>query len=1112
MDLSNLQNEIKALTQLKTAQENTLRVEKNLNNILLQGTNIRRKYTDALTAAAEAQKDILDKEVDLSSALKNSHKELNESTDKYKKLKNAGEELLKNMKILKKDKKEETDSYKKSIKSLNSTRDSLNSTRNSMKDYVQDLNKTSVSIKKLDGNAKEVKSTFDKLSLIDNTDIGSMGELNKLTEQRINVMKQQYDLMVKSGTITEQESNAFKDQLETLESMHDIQGDLVKRKVSKGAYGVVDETFGEAKKTGTKVRDVQYGKARELRGNQLENLKSIFSGKTSMTQKIGSVKSLKGASGDLGKLNEVMGVTGKTAAGVGGMMRTLGTAFKALGTIGWIGMIISAVTTIVNLVNRLDKFLKGFNQTFAKLQGPTVMMGNVDKAMDKFTDSIFNLQRNLKYGLKSEDITGMFQGISEAGMSLQGVIKNVAGGYDKLIEDSAKVHLNFGVSMQEAGAMLGEQMTDLRSSLEEASEGFKVLSYDASIAGIQSQKFYQATYAAAEALSYYGKFLTTASNTLKKFQDQGGMGFKDSQKQTQEMTNLFKDMDKNSRVAFMEMSGGVESYRKDFIKLEAQSSTTIKKHLDSLAAKRTELSNAEKTNNKDAIDRIKNEISAEEAQLTATQKTYAMAGAAAKSNAQDMAMYLELVSDKVGDKLGNYFKQLREEGGPNIFGDARAMVEHMKAILPVSDEFAMKMIGTVQTLKAGIGTMASELDKVLPEGKRSQFGNKIQDIITDAMKTGQMDMKMIKDGLEAYAGDMDVGRIYDYLDKFPKAVQAFLKEGLSGVTKNVESITIDELGNVEKITGEGAEAQADRLDDLVKNTRTIEDFIGINKENAEYYLAGNDIQKGVALAAIQTARSTSRILDWVAKIGKKQGVEGRTEEEFRKSEDYKTLGKLMEKEIILRKELKSTPLEDKEKRAKLAARIEGVQGMKRGVAGGNLYQEGELQAQSVERVKAIYETKKKLLDRIATVEKKAAETTGDTQALFLEEANILKQQRDAYTNKKSYAVDITTEPVKQNKDYRATSGGYALLSKGDVVVNAQGMSGGVGGDLGAFSSKALSQMKTTTSGSTPNSAPVIPVQITIGSITGDADEILRKIKPAIEQSFERMYFDKQKRK
>jgi hypothetical protein len=112
------------------------------------------------------------------------------------------------------------------------------------------------------------------------------------------------------------------------------------------------------------------------------------------------------------------------------------------------------------------------------------------------------------------------------------------------------------------------------------------------------------------------------------------------------------------------------------------------------------------------------------------------------------------------------------------------------------------------------------------------------------------------------------------------------------------------------------------------------------------------------------------------------------------------------------------------------------------------------------------------------------------------------------------ARSVTVESVKSNKDYKARTGGYALLSKGDVVVNAKSMSTGIGGDIGAFAdtvSAGMSKGMGMLGKAYGAVAPSIPVQISIGSVNGDAEDFLKKIKPAIEQAFERMYYDKQKR-
>ena len=1127
-DLSNISEEIKRIEELKTKYQSLLSVERDVNQTLLYSTGVRKKYGDAIHAAAEIQKDIIRKEHEYESIIvKNSHA-LNLNMKQHKKLTEEQKKLVKVQKDLEKQGKHRTDEYKKNKKLLNENYKAVQHSKDAIDGYEKAMQDAIDGTDKLTTSTGGLKQVFEDIAKLDSSKISSQKDLNNITKARLDLMRQQLDIQEKSGIVSTDDANKLKDKLGMIEEMHTIQGDLLKQQVPDNLESLVNDLTKNAqeltdpkkfKKDSTKelARSRTAAESRtgvSLGKAQMDSLKTIFSGKSSFGDKLKAVKSHGAAGKDLEKLNEVMKLTGKGALGAGNMMKMLGSALGSLGKLGWVGLIVQAVTAVAKAVNELDKFLKGFNQSFAKLQGPTVLMKNVDKEMDNFTDAIFNLQRNLKYGLKSEEIIGMFQGVAESGMSLQGLLKSVEGGYGKMIESAAKVHLNFGVSMEEAGSMISEQMTDLRSSVDEASEAFKMLSYDASIAGIQSQKFYQATYAAAEALSYYGKFLTSASTTLKKFQEQGGMGFKDAQKQTQTMTNLFKDMDKNTRVAFMEMSGGIESYRKDFIKVQQDSEKAMKTHSDNIAKKRKGLEDAKSRGDQEAVNRLNDEIAAEEKQLTNAEKRFAMASTAAKSNGQDMALYLELLSDKVGDKMGDYFAALKKNHGPDIFKDSRAVLEHMKAVLGVSDEFAMQMIGTVQTTEVGLRRMAKDVKDLvsdLPDNKKSDFNKKVQDIIKNGMDGEVMNLNSIKEGLDKYGAETgkDMSSIYDYIQKYPTAVSTLLEKGFDAFIRDIQNITLKELKNVEQVTGETSSEEAKRLDDIVKNTHTIEDFIGINKENATYFLAGVDVQKEAAKAAIWAARSTSSILTWVQRIAKGDKKTGRTEEEFRSSDDYKKLGQLMEEEIIVNKELASATVHS-DRWAELTAKKKNIEEEKKRVAGDNLYQQDELVGSSAENVKKMYAEKEALNKRIADLEAQAANNTGEEKTRIEGMIKDLKGE----SQKKSYGIDILqTKPVEKQKDFRAKSDGYARLSEGDVVVNDKGIASGIGGNYGAFAGQASSKlMESMSSAMSGGAAPQIPVTISIGSISGDPEEFLSRIKPAIEQAFERMYYDKQKRR
>jgi hypothetical protein len=1130
-DLKNIDAEIKKLDDLKTANLSLLTVEKDINSTLLYSMGARKKYTDALSAAATAQRDLMDKEEKLATTIERTHKLNVKALKDYKDLKSRQKELIVNLRKIGKEKRKDKEATKKNIEELDSLKTSISSTADAIGIYERSLKSAAGEADILKGTAEKMKRTFDSLAKIDNKNIGSFEDLNKLTTQRVRLMRMQIGIQEKSGIISKEESSELKDKLGHVEEMYKMQGDSLKQKVSEDLSPMIDDLMNEASKSinakrfkkrpekemGDALFGAQAKKVADIRGAQANNLKSIFDPKTSISSKVASVKSFRGASDDLKKLNDIMKLTGKSASGAGVMMKMLGVALDSLGSLGWIGLLIKAVVAIASAVNSLDKFLKGFNQTFAKLQGPTVLMKDVGKSMKLFTDSIFDLQRNLKYGIKSEDITGMFQGIAESGMSLQGLLNKVQGGYDGMIDKAAKVSFDFGVSMQEAGSMLGEQMTDLRSSADEAAEGFKILSYDAAIAGIQSQKFYQATYAAAESLSYYGKFLTSASTTLKNFQQQGGMGFKDAQKQAQGMTTLFKDMSLSQRVAFIEMTGGAKAYRKDAEKINEGYKSDLIKHTKARDEKRKYLAEHSKDMNLDSIEKIKQEIKVEEDQISVAQKGFAMASTAAKSNAMNMATYMEMFTDKAGEKVSELFKTAGK-AGLNVFStDTAAMVEYLKGILPISDEFARTMINTVKTTRVGIGAMSEDINnlvKELPSDKKSTFYSDISKIIEAGMDGETMKMNDIQKGLDAYSKDskVDVSRIQDYLNKFPNAVREMVSVGYDKFVKNMDESTLKEGKLIEQVTGEKDNEQAKRLDDVVKNTRTIEDFIGINKENVQYFLAGNDIQKGIAEAAVATARSTGAILGFVQSIAEKSGAKGaRTEESFRKSKDYEELKKLLEKEMVVKSELGVTSPKDTQRRSDLEKMLTEIETKKKDVAGQNLYQQDELIGAAGAKLKKLYDDKSRLDEQVATLQKKANEQTGMEQEKT--RALIFSVQQDF--KQRTYGIDLTdTKKVEENKDYKSTTGGYALLSKGDVVVNARNMSAGIGGDFGAFAGTAASDMMRSIGPVNGGNQlpPSIPVQINIGSVSGDPEEFLKRISPAIEQAFERMYYDKQKRK
>lgn len=1094
-DLNNMDAEIKKIKETTESNLSLLASQRKIQESLLYSAKTRKTYTNALTAAAEIQRDLTKKEREQESALKSNSGALIAHMKNNKKLKIEQEKLVKVQKNLKGTYKKNSEEYKKNKKLINEYHKSIKESEEAIKSYQEAMEGNVKTAKDLRSNSKGLKKIFEDVAKVEGTRVSSQDELNDLTSKRLDLLKAEYSIYEKRGDLTSDEAKDLKEQLDSAEEMHKIQGDLIKRGVPEKLSPMVDDIGKSAeeltnqkkfkknpkKELGRARTQAEYKTGFSLKKEQAESLKSIFSTKTSFKEKLGVVKSYGSAKKGLEDLGSVMGATGKSAKGAGAMFKMLGSALGSLGKLGWIGLAITAITKIADAVNRLDKFTTGFNQTFAKLQGPTVMMGDVKKSMAQFSASIFDLQRNLKYGIDSKEVTGMFQSIAESGMSLQGILNRVSGGYNEVIEKAAQVHIDFGVSMEEAGGMLGEQMTDLKASLDEASDSFKILSYDASIAGIQSQKFYQATYAAAEGLSYYGKFLNSASNTLKDFQKKGGMGFKDAQANTQTLTNMFKNMDDTQRIAFMEMSGGVESYRKDFLKLEKDSKDAVTKHLSNLETKRKELAYAKNRGDKKAIADIEAQIKAEDDMLTNAQKTMAMAGTAAKANIMDMSTYLELLSDKAGEKLNDYFKELRNKQGLDVFSEENilAMERHMNTVIGVPKEFARQMTNTLRTTKVGIEQMAKNMQGLvdtLPDDRKSTFGKDMQMIIESSMKDGKMNMYDLKIGLEQYgkAAGIETSQIYEYLDKFPNAMQEFIRTGSLNVLKNIGKITLDENKKVEKVYETGIDDQNKRINDIVKGTHSIEEIMGIQGEYLEYYAASSDPQQALADAAKNTAMGVGSILNHITTRWPITGGE--------KARDYKVEQLLYESKKL---KLKKEEATDVDVKAGLDNQIKRMEFQARALSKGDQ-------------------------SRFARADIKAA------AKIAAEESDRIKGGEAKKEADKRAAWDAkfaATQSVPVQNDYKARSGGYALLSKGDVVVNAKSMASGVGGDLGAFAGTAASELiRSMPSKFSGGAAPQIPVNITIGSVSGDPEQFLNRIKPAIEQTFEKMYYEKQKRR
>lgn len=1115
MDLKELKEQVKYINELKEAQMSLLDTESRSNRELKRLLDNRKRYLDVVTTLTDVYGDLIDKEEDLRDEVRNISSNMKELLKSYEDYNLELKNLLANKEALEKSNIKEGEQYNKIVGEIKKYEDRMKNIGDMIKKYKEQILKTGTSFEEIKDKAYGLREGLMSLHKLEVGDVDQIMDINEYIERRKNLIEDIYKREKELGLIDQEEFNILKEQAKSIDFAIDseYQYYTLVKKISKEEKEILDNLVRKVKEN-KKLKSVEgamIARKGEITVERFRAVRGLFDPGATLEGRIKAATTLRELGQEYKTLNKLALSSGKGLAFVNTAFKGLGIVLKGLGPLGIIAVVIQGIMQAVKSISEMDKFLKQFNKTFAKLQGPTVFMRDISKSMKVFTDSIFNLNRQLTYGLKSEDIMNMFRSVSEAGMSLQGIVSRVSGGYGALIEEAAKIHLNYGVAMEEAGSMLGEQMMDLRATIDDVVDSFKVLSYDAAKAGIQSQKFYQATYAAAEALSYYGNFLTAASSALKDFQEKGAMGFKDAQKQMQETIELFKNMDKSTVIAFMEMSGGIESYREEFKKLAQESQKQIEIHNKNLERRRIALREAVKLGDEEVINRIKGEIEAEEKMLSVAERRYAQASSAARSDAQDMALYIDMLSDKTLEKMGKFFSNIRKEGGPDIFKDTRAAVEYMKTIMGVSDDFARKMIDTMKGMKESArrvkGEFAEMFKQIPTEGERSEARKELLDVIKKGIKDGRMDMKAIEEGVEIYATSkgLDTNVIMQYLDKFPTIVMDLLDRGFSVTEKELEEITFRGLKPVEKITGETAKEEKDRLDDLVKNTSTIEELLEINKEYARYVIASSDPMKWMAEGIVSMERSTGSILHEVEKIRKGQKG-GMTSEEFKTSNLFKELEDIFAKELILKKRLETAKGEEKEKIEKQLENLGNLKYLK-----GRDYQHlyHEVLPGAERKAKLIVSRKEALEKEIEPLERERMLSSVEDR---LEIDKRIKELRRSYDKKYKNIAPLEIKPFKPEKDYKAITSGYALLSKGDVVINARNLSKGIGGDYGEFTSTGISELLRGIRPADKVVTPNIPVNITIGSVNGDPEEFLKKIKPAIEQAFERMFFEKQKRK
>lgn len=601
-------------------------------------------------------------------------------------------------------------------------------------------------------------------------------------------------------------------------------------------------------------------------------------------------------------LTDMMKVAGKGAGMFSGAISLLGHALKA----NPIMLIVSAIQMVASVVNEFDQMIKGLNKSWKEMAGSPALIKDIRGSMKAFNDSIFNLDRNMRLGLKASNIQEFFKTMSSAGLTTEGVSKRV-GDFNSAIETGYEMSLKFGVSFSEMGSMMANQMVDLRSSLDDVSEAFKGMSYDAAVAGVQSQKFYQVVESASMSLSFYGNFLESTSKRLRDFVQTGVMGFKDASQTVQDLANTFKGMGMDQRRALVNIIGEGE--------VTSMFQDRLKEMNDEITKQSSKVMGLAGGGNKKEFEAAKMRLDAMRGDARNLREALRTGDVTA------LGSMLEVLSDKV---LGAAAKVL-ERTGINFFEDKAAAFQVLQqqfgwSIDMVNKSFKKANV-SIDIMHDTLKPLGSIMESASDETKDAyaKLSKNVRDYAKDPATSPYSSFEKMMDDVKKTFGDLNLaenvgGPLIDLLSQSEIGFSDFLDKVLGKSGKTLENIaTGAAIGTrARDVVGE----QEKQMDDLIKQTTPIADYLEIGKENVKYALASSNLQNTIALGVTATARSAGGIFKFLSGMwGRQKGGKGRVEEykkEESKVKSQMARAKMLEKLIEMASD-KNIDVPDREK-------------------------------------------------------------------------------------------------------------------------------------------------------------------------------------------------------
>jgi len=1114
------------------------------------------RYADGIHRAAQEQEKLARVMKDVDEMRKKNIATMREEKKESRRLEVAAADLARKRAKTAEERKKADEDYKRKVKKFYGTEE----VSRYEKTVLSSLQKQHGSVEKLTKAQKAHRKEYEKLSGVNLSGLKkAQAELfdaftSKKTGKSIDEIADKYQNVVKSmqdaAKRTGQEGPEMPSAQEALRTGFLAAAKSREKTMEKSSGQIVDSLIDELRRASSEAEEMEImEKALDIEGatKALEQMKLKY-GKASFFTESG--KAVGGAAkslfkGDQGGFQHqaknmqewatAAKASGKKLGFLGKNIGSLADFLGKLGKLNWIFTLISALGKMISIFNDLDKYVKGLNQQFLTMAGPAGALENAEASMVEFNRAIHDLQRNMELGLLPKEVQAFFGAVSGAGLSLQGIMQSV-GNYGDVIEEGRKMSLEFGVSMEDMGKMISTQMLELRASLTDVSDGFEKISYDAAMAGVSSNKFYNAIESTALSLEFYGNSLKYVSGLLADIKKTGRIGFKGAEDLAKSYTEMFEGMDLTKKISLIEMVG-VDQMRSIFEEIGKRADKQLQNLNNQIKVMTAE--------GKDLTEEDKKRLEALREQQKNLRHQVDYYDEIAKSG--DRGRMAEGLSGAAAAGFAPYLIQtIMQRLGPGLIGGGEGETVARKTIMGSLLSIDPKHIDqTEEILRVFYRTFDELNKKALRLSQQFLIGDEtMRNLLLEARESGkgfdqlkpELFKKLVEANKDLFENEEELNAfVKNLIDAVSDNINLLLKPGITG-----EEYAEGAFAQIGTMTRGTAGLSGRGMDELVRSVTPLEKMLNITQDSLKYELADNLIFRSMN----NWLHDIFELLKFIGKIMPK----GKSYEEMQADKEKKFLkeefemyavaqdkaaqaimaisekqGRLEGEEDPKKIKLLKEEISAEEEKLKLAkeqmSEIESTSGRGRDLAATSSVsiselirrlQEGTIQRGERSRLSF-------LQDRILEGLGRDPKDRSFQDLLPIEKGyyDLLGSREDKqnFLYRKHYNPEAKTSPENRNKvlDYRADTSGWVNISRGDIVVNSGSLAKGIKGGVGQFAHQVMAKSNIGGIGGSQHNWGGINIVFQAPADSTNPNAYKRMFVDAVEQIVDRkLYAEKQR--